>query len=308
MHIALFCATRRGHLVLQKLIELMPDAQMTVFSFREDPWEPPFFEALRVLTLDHGGSFYESWQVGSPAHQSFWESQEIDIAFAVSWRYMIPSTVYRRPRLGTFVFHDSLLPAYRGFSPTVWAIVNGEDHTGVTLFEIAEAVDAGDVVAQERVPIGPDETIAEVMARVTQTYLRLFEANLPGLLDGSALRTPQDQTQATYTCKRLPEDNQIDWAASTGQTYNLIRAVSQPYPGAYTYLSGERLRVWSAARLQTPTYVGSIPGRVVEILPGVGSVVLTGDGSLLVKQAQTEKGQVECAAKLLNHLNQTLGR
>jgi methionyl-tRNA formyltransferase len=308
MHIALFCATRRGRLVLQKLIELVPEAQLTVFSFREDPWEPPFFEALQALTLDHGGDFFESRQVGSPTHQSFWESQEINIAFAVSWRYMIPPAVYQRPRLGTFVFHDSLLPSYRGFSPTIWAITNGEDHTGVTLFEIAEAVDAGDIIAQERVPIGLDKPIAEVMARVTQTYLRLFETNLPGLLDGSAPRTPQDHTQATYTCKRTPEDNQIDWTASTGQVHNLIRAVSQPYPGAYTYLSGEKIRVWSASRLQAQTYVGRIPGRIVQVIPGVGSVVLTGDGSLLVEQVQTEKGQVECAAKRLNKLSQTLGR
>jgi methionyl-tRNA formyltransferase len=308
MHIVLFCATRRGQLVLQKLIELVPAAHITVFTFREDHWEPPFFEAIQSLTLDHGGNFFESRQAGSPAIQSFWESQETDIAFAVSWRYMIPPAVYQRPRLGTFVFHDSLLPAYRGFSPTVWAIVNGEDHTGVTLFEIAEAVDSGDIVAQERVPIGPDETIAEVMARVTLTYLRLFESNLPDLLAGSASRTPQDHTRATYTCKRTPEDNQIDWNASTTQTYNLVRAVSQPYPGAYTYLSGEKIRVWSAARLQTPAYVGSIPGRVVQVIPGTGSVVLTGDGALLVEQVQTERGQVECAANLLKNLSQTLGR
>lgn len=83
------------------------------------------------------------------------------------------------------------LPEYRGFSPTVWAIINGEDHTGVTLFKIAEEVDAGDIVDQERVPIGPDDTIAVVIERVTQTYLDLLERNLDGLINGTVRLYPK---------------------------------------------------------------------------------------------------------------------
>src|SRR5690606_18388029 len=124
-----------------------------------------------------------------------------------------PSAIYERARLGAFVFHDSLLPAYRGFSPTVWAIINGEDNTGVTLFHMADDVDSGDIVAQQRVSIAPDETIADVLENVTQAYLSVLESYLPALMDGSAPRIPQEHEAATYTCKRLPEDNAIDWHA-----------------------------------------------------------------------------------------------
>src|SRR5207247_5205011 len=136
-----------------------------------------------------GGQFHEARQVGSSRWQEFWEANPVDLMLAVSWRYLIPRSVYGRARLGTFVFHDSLLPEYRGFSPTVWSIVNGEDHTGVTLFEMDRGVDTGCVVAQERVPIGPEETIATVMERVTQGFLRLLERSLRDLLAGTAPRT-----------------------------------------------------------------------------------------------------------------------
>lgn len=308
MHIALLCATRRGYFFLQKLTELLPRDHFTVFSFREEPWEPPFMEDIRKLTLAVGGQFIETKQVGGQRWNEFWETADIDLMFGVSWRYLIPARVYQRPRLGTFVFHDSLLPAYRGFAPTVWAMINGEDQTGVTLFEIADEVDSGDIVDQEPVSIGPDDTISLVLERVTQTYLTLLERNLGRLLEGTVPRYPQDHAEASYTCKRLPEDNQIDWTASSERIYNLIRAVTKPYPGAYTYLAGQKLQVWSAHRLPAERrYVGNIPGRVVEARPGEGSLVLTGDGPILLKEVQVEGNEVVCAAELLKSPSQTLG-
>jgi len=307
MRIALLCATRRGYLFLKKLTELLPQCELIVFSFPEDPWEPPFLDDIRDLTLAKDGQFFETRQVGSKHWHHLWESTAVDLMFVVSWRYLIPASVYQRPQLGTFIFHDSLLPKYRGFAPTVWAIINGDDHTGVTLFEIAKEVDEGAIVDQERVPIGPDDTIGGVIERVTQTYLDLLERNLANLLNGTAPRYPQDHTQATYTCKWMPEDNQLDWTAPSARIYNLIRAVSAPYPGAYTTLAGKKLRVWAAR--QSPHsrhYVGSVPGRVIEIYPGEGTMVLTGDGTLLLTKVQIEGGEVVCASEILNSPRQTL--
>jgi methionyl-tRNA formyltransferase len=306
--IALLCATRRGLLVLQKLKALAPAAQFTVFSFPEEPWEPRFFEDIRQQTSAAGGTFFEARRVGGDKWKSFWESAAVDLMLVVSWRYMIPPEVYRRPRLGTFVFHDSLLPGYRGFSPTVWAIINGEDHAGATLFRISESVDAGDIVDQQRVPINSAETIATVIERVTGAYLELLERNLQGLMAGSAPVRPQDHARATYTCRRLPVDNQISWGASSKSIVNLIRGVSAPYSGAYSFLDGRKLTIWAAGQApsQAP-YVGRIPGRVVEILPKIGAVVLTGDGSILIRQVQLEGEPSRCAAEVLDSLSMTLG-
>lgn len=308
MRIALLCATRRGYRVLERLIAIAPDAELVVFSFREEAHEPPFLDDIRDLAQANGAQFHEARQVGAARWRPLWESTDFDLMFVVSWRYLIPPDVYRRPKRGTFVFHDSLLPAYRGFAPTVWAIVNGEDHTGVTLFEIADDVDSGAIVAQERVPIGADEAIAGVLERVTAAYLDMLTRMLPALLDGTAPRTPQDGSLATYTCKRLPEDNRIDWAGPTAAIYNLIRAVGVPYPGAYTTLGGRKLIIWAGRRVEDARpYVGRVPGRVVEVRPNEGAVVLTGDGALLITQVQYEGDAVVPASEILHSLTYTLG-
>lgn len=306
--IVLLCATRRGYLFLEKLADLAPDAELVVFSFREDPWEPPYFEDILALAKQRGARFYETKNIGAEKWQSFWENESVDLMLVVSWRFMIPANVYRKPRRGTFVFHDSLLPAYRGFGPTVWAMINGEDHTGVTLFEIVDEVDAGNIIDQQRVPIGFEETITIVLPRVTDTYLELLERNLDLLLDGTAPRRPQDLRLATYTCKRLPEDNRIDWSADSIEVYNLIRAVTHPYPGAFTSLDGRKLAIWAAQHQEIPTYAGRIPGRVIQVRPGEGAVVMTGNGALLVTEVQLEGRERVRADQVLNSLSQTLGR
>jgi len=308
VRIVLLCGTKRGYLFLKKVIELQPQTDLVVFSFREEPWEPRFLDDIREFTLASGGQFFEARHVGSKECRLFWESAPVDLMLMVNWRYMVPANIYCRPRLGTFVFHDSLLPEYRGFSPTVWAIINGEDHTGVTLFKITDEVDAGDIVDQELIPIARYDTIAMVTDRVTEAYLRLLERNFDRLISGNITLWPQDHSRATYTCKRTPDDNEIDWTLSSRRIYDLIRAVSTPYPGAYTYFSGRRMRVWSAQLISGyRRYVGRVPGRVVEVVPGKGSVVLTGNGALLLTLVQLDSHGPVSAADVLNSITHTLG-
>ena len=142
--IAVFCATQRGHRLVQRLLETVPGADLLVVSFPEDPWEPPYLDDIRQTARNGGGQFVRSRNPATGQARAILDAQPPDLMLAVNWRYMLPPEVYRRPRRGAYIFHDSLLPEYRGFSPTVWAIINGEDHTGVTLFAIADEVDAGE--------------------------------------------------------------------------------------------------------------------------------------------------------------------
>jgi len=187
-------------------------------------------------------------------------------------------------------------------------MINGESQTGVTMFHLAEQMDAGDIIDQVAVPIGPDDTIREVMDRVTEAYLYLLEKNLPLIKRGQAPRKPQEHPLATYTCKRMPQDNEIDWSATTDTIYNLIRAVTRPYPGAFTWYKGRKLIIWSTSPLrENRRYVGRIPGRVVEIRRREGVVVLTGDGHLFVKSVQLEGEQEKCATELITSITCRLG-
>lgn len=305
--IALLVATARGLRVFRAAQAAVPDAEFTVVSFREEPYEPPFLDTIAAAAAAAGARFVEAKYLGRTEHQALWEEHPPDVLLAVGWRYLVPPEAYTAARSGAYVLHDSLLPALRGFAPTVWAIVNGEKETGVTLLKMAAGVDAGDIVAQERVPIGDDDTIATVMERVTSRYEHFVTEWLPRVVAGPVPAYPQDPARATYGCKRTDLDNQILWAAPARQIYDLIRAVTRPYPGAWTTLDGRRLTVWSGAPVPSPrVWAGRVPGRVVEVRPGAGAVVLTGDGELLVREVQSASGAPEAAERVLKSITYTL--
>lgn len=306
-HIALLCATARGEACLRKIAALLPHARLTVFSFREEPWEPPFFKGIREFSEQASFAFHEAKSLAAAQGAAGWRTSPPDLLLAVNWRYLVPREIFSLPRMGAFVFHDSLLPAYRGFSPTVWAMINGQSQTGATLLEMADGVDAGGIVDQAAVPIGEDDCIGTVVQRVTDSYLELLERNLTGLLAGFACPKAQDSRLATFCCKRLPEDNRIDWKMPAEQIHNLIRATTRPYPGAFTSLSGRQLKVWSARRVEVvKSYVGAVPGRVVEIIPGEGVLVLTGTSPLLLCEVQLGSETPTLADTTLNKLAHTL--
>ena len=309
MHVVLLCATNRGFRVAERLFAIGPEHDFTVFSFRETAWEPPFLDDIQTLTQAKGHRFIQARDVSKPSLRDFWRGQPVDLMLMVNWRYIVPADVYSRAKRGGYVFHDSLLPKYRGFSPTVWAMINGERETGVTLFRVAEDYDAGDIVEQVAAPISDHDTIGDVVERVSLQYLDLIERNFAKLLDGSVKCFPQDHTQATYASKWTPADARIDWTRNSRDIYNLIRATTRPYPGAYTCLDGRKLVVWSAeldpgARI----YVSQAPGRVVETHANGAVTVLTGDGSIALKSVQLDGGEPADAASLLKPPSQTLGK
>jgi len=309
MRIATFCAGRRGLRFLEKLRELAPDDQLVVFSFPEEAHEPPFLDDIRALARAAGATFLEARGLEREDLATFFRDTPIDLLLAVGWRYLIPRKVHGRARLGAFVVHDSLLPRYRGFSPTVWALVNGEPRVGATLFRMVDEVDAGPIVDQAAIEVGPDQSIAEVMEQVTGLYLALLERNLCRLRSGAAVGEPQDERLATFTCRRLPEDNRIDWAAPARRVHDLVRAVARPYPGAFTTFSGRVLRIWSARWVEPGRrFVGAVPGRVTRILPGEGVAVLAGDGEIQLGEVQLEGEPPARADQVVRSLSTTLGR
>ena len=307
MHIVVLCATKRGYRFIERLFEIGQDHTFTVFSFRETAWEPPYLDDIQQLAHQNNATFYESRNVNHKKWNDFWETSKVDLIFMVSWRYLVPSTIYQRAKQGAYVFHDSLLPKYRGFAPTVWAMINGEKETGVTLFKVAEEVDAGDIIDQQAVPIEDADTIADVVENVTQTYLDLITKNFDALANGTTRPTPQNHNEATFTCKWTPKDSLIHWERSSQEIYNLIRATSRPYPGAFCYLDGKKLTIWSAELQPHPReYVARVVGRVAEIYKGEGTVILTGDSTILLKEVQLEGEAPTNASNVLKSPSQTL--
>ena len=166
-----------------------------------------------------------------------------DILFSFYYRRMLGPELLALPRLGAYNMHGSLLPKYRGRAPVNWAILNGEQETGATLHEMVAKPDAGRIVDCERVPIGPNDVAREVFDRMTEAAGLILERSLSTLLTGTAKLVPQDLAADNYFDGRRPEDGAIDPAWPAQRVHNLVRAVAPPYPGAYCFIAGKKLRL-----------------------------------------------------------------
>ena len=157
-----------------------------------------------------------------------------DYIFSFYYRFMIPEQILRCAKIAALNMHGSLLPKYRGRAPVNWAILHGETETGATLHVMEAKPDAGDIVGQAAVSIGPDETATDVFGKVSQAAVTVIEQVLPSLIQGNIPRKHNELQKGSYFGGRKPADGQIHWNQTAKQVHDLVRAVAPPYPGAFT--------------------------------------------------------------------------
>lgn len=174
-----------------------------------------------------------------------------DYIFSFYYRNMIPAEILACAKIAALNMHGSLLPKYRGRAPVNWAILHGETKTGASLHVMEVKPDAGDIVGQSEVSIGPNETATEVFAKVSQAAVKVMQAALPELIQGNVPRKANNLAQGSYFGGRKPADGQIHWNQTAFQVHNLIRAVAPPYPGAFTDWEGQT-RIVARSSLQGP--------------------------------------------------------
>ncbi|MCL4504060.1 MAG: formyltransferase [Deltaproteobacteria bacterium] len=288
-----------GHACLGVLIDHcrhFGDEIAAVVTHADDPQENRWFASVRDLAFEN---YLPVYQPRDPNDSRFVEAMRNlspDFLFSVYYRHMLKKPLLDLPSRGALNLHGSLLPRYRGRCPVNWVLINGEQETGVTLHYMEEKPDKGDIVGQERVVIQPDDTALTLFARMTVAAGTLMRETYPLLRAGAAPRFPQDQSQASYFGDRKPSDGLISWDKGAVPVYNLVRAVTHPYPGAFTYLRGKKLFIWAGKPLADPAAEPPgdprQPGLVTAHLPGEGLLVTTGQGHFLITQAQWE-GQPE---------------
>ena len=198
------------------------------------------------------------------------------VAFSI-----LPRKLLAIPRLGSVNLHPSLLPAYRGAAPIIWAVVNGEQETGISTFQLSPRVDAGDILLQRRVGIDPDETAGELEARLCQTGAEMVVETVDGLEGGTLSAQPQDPKGATRAPKLDKEDGRINWQRPAAAIRNQIRGMN-PVPGAFTTWQGQSLKIHRAERADG---VGA-PGTVLHAEDRRGPVVACGESALLLTEVQ----------------------
>ncbi|MGW5798352.1 methionyl-tRNA formyltransferase [Streptomyces bacillaris] len=273
MRVVMFGYQTWGHRTLQALLDSEHDVVTVVTHPRsEHAYEKIWSDSVADLAEKHGIPVIIR---NRPDDELLDRLKEVapDIIVANNWRTWIPPEIYNLPVHGTLNIHDSLLPAYAGFSPLIWALINGEPKVGVTAHLMDEELDAGDIVVQRSVPVGPTDTSTDLFHRTVDLIAPVTTEALGLIASGQTEFTPQDRSRASFFHKRAEEDIRIDWNWPAEDLERLIRAQSAPYPSAFTFHKGQRLEVLSA--VVSEGRYGGTPGRIF-YREGNGVVIVAG--------------------------------
>jgi methionyl-tRNA formyltransferase len=239
--------------------------------------------------------------------QNLNKGNTIHYIMCFGYRRMIPESVVMMAKIAALGTHFSPLPRYRGFAPLNWVLINGETETAVNLFYLDKEVDNGDIVERENVLISYDDDINTLFEKCMTAFRNVMRRAIPKLEKGQFETIKQNSEKATYTCARNPEDGLINWGWNSTQIYNFTRALTYPFPGAFSYLNDRKIYIWSCEEYEIPKYEGCIPGKVIKIIKDQGVVVLCGEGAVLIKDVQLENGEKQIADKVIKSIRLTLG-
>ena len=217
---------------------------VALFSHHDDPKELCWFDSVVKLAEAHKIPVYYPEDPNTPEWIKLVRSLAPDVIFSFYYRKMLSPELLEIPKFGAVNAHGSLLPKYRGRSPVNWQIVRGETESGITLHYMVRKADAGDIVGQRPITIGPDDTAVDVFHKIEPAFEALLAEKLDGILSGTAPRLPQDITKGNYCGGRKPEDGKIIWMQTARAIHNLVRAVTTPYPGAFCGLAGKQIMIW----------------------------------------------------------------
>ena len=279
---SIVCANSEfGVVCLSTLLELGAEVA-AVFTHADDPNDRGWFRSVQELARDRGLPVFVDQRLQQPEWLARLRDWAPDFLFSFYYKWLLPPAVLDVAPRGAFNMHGSLLPRYRGRCPTNRVRVNGERATGVTLHHMVARADAGDIVAQRRVAIADDDTAITLYRKQTAAAAAMLREAYPQLCAGTAPRRPMDVTAGSYFGGRGPADGRIEWRRDARQIYDLVRAVTHPYPGAFAEWRGAPLLVWWA---QADGAGGdAVPGMVVGVDYGV--LVQTGAGRLRLLRVQ----------------------
>ena len=274
-----------------------------VVTHEDDPNEQIWFGSVKKLAELNGISVITPADPNTPELAARITALKPDFLFSFYYRFMLGAPLLDAPRRGALNMHGSMLPKFRGRVPVNWAIIHGERQTGASLHYMEVKPDAGDLVDQQSVPILPDDTAAEVFAKVTVAAEQVLDRSLPALVLGTGGRKPLDLKAGSYYGRRRAEDGRIDWTQPAWSVHNLIRAVAPPYPGAFSTAGGKPLKVLrshypdEAAKNPKPTLYMESTGRCYADC---------GDGKRIEILALEFDGHRLGPAQFAQHLNRPL--
>ena len=270
-----------------------------IFTHADDPSEATWFDSVAELAVEQDIPVYAPEDVNHPIWVNRIRDLAPDIIFSFYFRQLLSREILDIPVRGALNLHGSLLPAYRGRCPVNWVLVNGEKETGLTLHYMTTEPDTGDIVAREKVAITPKDTALALHTKLLPVTAGLLDRTLPLIKAGSAPRIPQDSLQASYFGGRRPEDGEINWSLSAESVCNLVRAVTRPYPGAFSHTGNRKVLFWRVSTVPGTPRKGA-PGTVISTAP---LVIACGRDAVQIECGQSVTGIPVTGSQLAGELN-----
>jgi methionyl-tRNA formyltransferase len=297
---AVFAYHEIGYVCLEEVLASGMEVSC-LFTHKDDPGEEIWFRRPVELALEQSIPVYNPERLRDRKWTDLLRDLAPDFIFSFYYRYMIPQEMLDTAGIAALNLHGSLLPKFRGRCPVNWVLIAGEKKSGVTLHVMEAKPDVGDIVAQREVEITFDDTAHSLSLKLASAARLLMRDVLPQLLSGSFPRLPQAGASSYYGGRR-PEDGLIDWSNDALTVYNLIRAVTHPYPGAFTFAEGKKLFIWKAepqARAHTAS-----SGTIISTNP---LLVATDQGALRLISVQLN-GEPELSAEAFAKAHQLEGK
>ncbi|GJM26165.1 MAG: hypothetical protein DHS20C16_25800 [Phycisphaerae bacterium] len=224
--------------------------------------------------------------------EPFVRESKPDLIWLTDYRYLVPLDVLNLAPLGAINLHPSLLPKYRGRAPLNWAIINGETQLGLTAHVVSDQVDSGDIVAQQSYELAPNEDVGDALEKLYPMYQGITGEVVRAFVKGSVQRVPQPSGDHKFYPPRRPEDGWIDWNKRATDICNLVRAVSQPYPGAFGFVSERRVTIWKCSVKRDSVNIA--PGTILKAAGDDSFEVACGDGTLIVTDYSVDTPSDDC--------------
>ncbi len=266
---------------------------------------------IKSIAENFNCKIYQPEDINSPEAISFLKAQNCDLFVVIAYGQILSEKLLEIPKIFAVNLHASLLPKYRGAAPINWAMINGEKATGITLIKMNKKMDAGEIIAQEKMDIIETDTAASLEKRLADLTAQILIASLEPIREQTVKLISQNDKQATLAPKLRKSDGKIVWEKSAGEICNLIRG-SLNWPGAFTYYHGKLLKIYQASRYpQELERIKYAPGEVTHIFKD-SIVVATGKGGLLIEELQPEgKRRMQVQEFLSGHeisLGETFGK
>ena len=239
---------------------------------------------VKEAAENHGIPVYQPAKIREASCVDYLRTFQPDVIVVVAFGQILPKSILEMPRYGCVNVHASLLPKYRGAAPIQWAVIDGENETGVTTMRMDEGLDTGDMILKCVVPLDEKETGGSLFDKLSGAGADLLIETLRQLENGTAVFTKQDSSQSTYAGMIKKSLGQIDWRMEAARIECLIRGLN-PWPSAYTKLGGKTLKIWSAEVTEEAS-AGHTPGAVVSADGAL--YVAAGDRILALTEVQLE--------------------